>query len=127
MQRDDDFAVRRRKIAGLTDEQLERRFWQLTERVVDPLVDLARGYTSPSIERSVLMRMGFSGPQAKAIVDKCVERRLLGKGAGHVVYRLAKHRGMDVAEAGRAMAEGGHWDEVALLFRKARVPGGGRR
>ncbi len=127
MQRDDDFAVRRRKIAGLTDEQLERRFWQLTERVVDPLVDLARGYTSPSIERSVLMRMGFSGPQAKAIVDKCAEQRLLGKGAGHVVYRLAKHREMDVAEAGQAMAEGRHWDKVAALFRKAGIPGGGRR
>lgn len=127
MQRKDDFAARRQKIAGLTDEQLEKRFWQLTERVVDPLLDLARGYTSPSIERSILMRMGFSGPQAKAIVDKCVEQRLLGKGVGHVVYRLAKHREMDVVEAGRALADGHHWDEVAELFRKVSVPGGERR
>ncbi|MHB8927236.1 MAG: ornithine aminomutase subunit alpha [Bacillota bacterium] len=116
MQRKDDFAARRRKIAGLSDEKLERRFWDLTARVVDPLIDLARGYTSPSIERSVLMRMGFSGPEAKAIVDQCLERRLLGKGAGHVVWKLAQSRGMDIGETGKALAEGRYWDEAVRLF-----------
>ncbi len=116
MQRKDDFAARRRKIAGLSDEELERRFWDLTARVVDPLIDLARGYTSPSIERSVLMRMGFPGPEAKAIVDQCLERRLLGKGAGHVVWKLAQSRGMDIGETGKALAEGRYWDEAVRLF-----------
>ncbi len=119
MQREDDFAVRRKKIAGLTDEELERRFWDLTARVVDPLVELARGYTSPSIERSVLLRMGFSGPEARAIVDKCLEHRLLGKGAGHVVFRVAKARGMDYREVGRALGEGRYWDEAVKMFATA--------
>ena len=44
---------------GLTDEELEARFWELAQEVVDPLVELARTHTSPSIERSVLMRMGI--------------------------------------------------------------------
>lgn len=116
MEREDDFAIRRRKLAGLSDAELEKRFWDLTGRVVDPLIELAKAYTSPSIERSVLLRMGFSSLEAKAIVDKCLEHRLLGKGAGHVVYRLAREREVEVREAGRELAEGRGWADVRRLF-----------
>ena len=117
MQRPDDFQERRQKVAHLSDEELIGRFWELTEKVVDPLVRLARGHTSPSIERSVLLRMGFSSLDAKAIVDKAVEHGLLGKGVGHVILRVAQASGRDYREAGRELAEGKHWDEAVGYFR----------
>ena len=40
MIREDDFQERRKHIANLTDEELYERFWQLTEQVVDPLLEL---------------------------------------------------------------------------------------
>ncbi|MFZ5925024.1 MAG: ornithine aminomutase subunit alpha [Bacillota bacterium] len=118
--RPDDFETRRRHLAGMSNEELARYFWALADKVVEPLVDLARTHTSPSIERSVLLRMGFSSLEAKAIVDKCVERGLLGKGAGHVVWKLARSRGMSVREAGIALSEGKMWDDAARLFSQAR-------
>jgi D-ornithine 4,5-aminomutase subunit alpha len=117
MKRADDFQTRRQHLAGLTDEQLEQRFWDLAEKMVQPLVELASKQTSPSIERSVILRMGFNSLEAKAIVDGVMDRGLLGKGAGHVVLKLAQAKGMDVREAGRALAEGKHWDEAAQLFK----------
>ncbi|MEW6227602.1 MAG: ornithine aminomutase subunit alpha [Bacillota bacterium] len=118
--RPDDFEIRRQHLAGMSDEELARYFWELADKVVEPLVDLARTHTSPSIERSVLLRMGFSSLEAKAIVDKCVECGLLGKGAGHVVWELARSRGMSVREAGIALSEGKMWDVAARLFSQAR-------
>jgi D-ornithine 4,5-aminomutase subunit alpha len=115
--RPDDFEVRRRHLEGLTDEQLKQRFWQLTEEIVSPLVDLARTHTSPSVERSVLLRMGFSSLEAKEIVERVLDHGLLGKGAGNVVARVAAARDMDVREAGLAMMEGQHWDEAVRIFR----------
>ena len=47
---------------------------QLTGQLVDPLLELAKENTSPAIERSVLLRMGFSSLEAK--VDR---RRVHGK------------------------------------------------
>jgi D-ornithine 4,5-aminomutase subunit alpha len=123
MKRPDDFEQRRAKIAALSDEELYDRFWDLTARVVDPLLELGKKYTSPSIERSVLLRMGISSLDAKAIVEKCIDRGLLGKGAGHVVYKYAKARSVPVKEAGVLLAgdkgeSGGHWDRAAALFGK---------
>ena len=54
MRRDDDFAVRRQHIANLTDEELYAKFWELTDKVVDPLLELGKKNTTPSVERSVL-------------------------------------------------------------------------
>ena len=51
MERKDDFAGRRKHLAGLSDEELCRRFWELTALVVDPLLELGRKNTTPSIER----------------------------------------------------------------------------
>ena len=48
MKRADDFEVRRQHIANLTDEELYQRFWELTDKVVDPLLELGKKNTTPS-------------------------------------------------------------------------------
>ena len=116
MRREDDYQVRRAHLADLTDEQLYDKFWSLIGEIVDPLLELGKEHTSASVERSVLLRMGFSSLEAKAIVDGCVERSLLGHGAGHVVYKLAKAKGLSVREAGIELAAGKLWDDAVALF-----------
>ena len=110
--REDDFADRRRHLADLSDEQLAARFWELTTEIARPLVELARGHTSPSVERSVLLRMGFSSIEAKGLVERVAERGLLGKGAGHVVLAAAKAAGLDARFAGLELLKGRLWDSV---------------
>ncbi len=117
MKRTDDFEERRKKIAGLSDEELYNHFWSLTAQVVDPLLELGRKNTSPSIERSVLLRMGISSLDAKPIVEGCIDRGLIGKGAGHVVYKLARAKNISIREAGEMLARGEAWDEAVALFK----------
>lgn len=117
MKREDDFQERRKKIANLSNEELYQRFWELTEKVVDPFLELGRKNTTPSIERSVLLRMGISSLETKPIVDGCMDRGLMGKGAGHVVYRLAKEKELSIKEAGTMLASGEGWDEVSAVFK----------
>jgi D-ornithine 4,5-aminomutase subunit alpha len=107
-----DFARRRRRLRGISDAELEARFWELADEIVAPLLELARTHTSPSIERSVLLRGGLSSIEAGAVVQGAVERGLLGLGAGGLVMRLAAARGVPFVEAGRALAAGEGWDEV---------------
>lgn len=115
--RADDFNERRAHLAKLSDQELYERFWSLASDIVDPLLELGRKNTSPAIERSVLLRMGFSSIEAKAIVDGVIDRGLMGKGAGHVVYKLAKAKNISVREAGVALADGKMWQEAANLFK----------
>lgn len=115
-ERKDDFEKRRKKLAELSDEEIYDKFWDMAEQIVDPLVDLAEEYTSPAIERSVLLRMGFDSLEAKSIVNKINEKELLGKGAGHVVYKLAAEKDMEIREAGIAISEGKYDDELKNLF-----------
>lgn len=117
MKRDDDYAARRKHLENLSDEELKARFWELAEKVVDPLLDLAKTHTSPSVERSVLLRMGFSSLEAKPLVDQAIDHGLIGKGVGHVVYRVAKEKGMDVRTAGLELMDGKHWDEAVQIFK----------
>jgi D-ornithine 4,5-aminomutase subunit alpha len=112
MQRKDDFEIRRKHLAHLTEDQLEKRFWELTGKIIDPLIEMARSHTSPSIERSVLLRMGFDSLTAKTIVDRCLERGLLGKGAGHVVLKYAIFKNISAKEAGERLARDEGWDEI---------------
>ena len=118
MQRHDDFSERRKKFASMSDEDLYKYFWELTGKVVEPLLELGRMNTSPSIERSVLLRMGFSSPDTKVIVSGCIDRGLMGKGAGHVVYKLARVKNISVKEAGAMLVNGEGWDEAAALFKR---------
>ena len=116
MKREDDFEVRRTHLKDLTDEQLYDRFWALCEQLVDPLLDMGREYTSPAIERSVLLRMGFSSLEVKAIVNGCMERNMLQHGAGNVVYKLSRAETLPLREAGVKLANGELWDKAASLF-----------
>ena len=121
MHREDDYLKRRKHLAALSDEELNHRFWDLTEKIVTPLVELARTHTSPSIERSVLLRMGFSSLETLELVTRCEEYGLLGKGAGHIVWKLAKNRGVEIREAGLSLIGDKYeqtWDEVKRLFER---------
>lgn len=120
MKREDNYSQMREKVKDLTDEQLYDKFWSLLDEVTQPLVKLGYEYTSPAVERSVLLRMGFSSLEAKAIVDGCISRSLLGHGAGNVVYKLAMSRGVDVREAGLLLVEGKSWEEAEELFKGGR-------
>lgn len=121
MQRQSDFETRRAHLSTLTDEELKERFWQLAREIVKPLYDLAYTHTSPSIERSVLLRMGFSSLEAAAIVSTAQKMGLLGKGAGHLVLKYAGITGKPYLEAGRELAEGRGWDEVSAAFKGGSV------
>jgi D-ornithine 4,5-aminomutase subunit alpha len=111
------FEQRRKELSTCTDEELNRIFWELAERIVNPLVDLAYENTSPSIERSVLLRMGFDSLVAKSFVEKCFERGLLGRGAGHVIVKVAEYLKEDYLRIGREMAEGNHWGIADMVFK----------
>lgn len=116
MQRKDDYKKRGKHLTKLSDEQLNRRFWQLADKIVDPLIDLAKTHTSPSIERSVLLRMGFDSLDAKTIVSKCVEKGFLGKGAGNIVLRLSKSKNVSIEQAGQLLKDDKTWAEISGLF-----------
>lgn len=118
MKRQDDFEQRRKHIADLSDQELYDRFWQLTAQVVDPLLELGRKNTTPSVERAVLLRMGISSLDTQQIVKGCMDRGLMGHGAGHVVYRISKEKGISIKDAGAMLAKGEGWDEAVSLFKK---------
>jgi D-ornithine 4,5-aminomutase subunit alpha len=114
LERADDFEIRRQRLRAMSDEELHRHFWTLVERIVAPLIEEARTHTTPSIERSVLLRMGFSSLEAKALVGRFGERGLLGHGAGRLVLELAKRKGISVREAGGALLAGRYWEEIGV-------------
>ena len=116
MKREDDYSKRREHLAALSDEELKARFWSLTEGLVDPLLQLGKENTSPAIERSVLLRMGFSSLEAKTTVDGCMARGILGHDAGNVVYRYATTQGLEIRAAGLVLQQPDKMDEAAKLF-----------
>ncbi len=116
---DATFEERRRHLAHLSDEELYTRFWELTEKVVEPLLQAGREYTTPAIERSILLRMGFSSLEAQSIVRGVIDHGLMGRGAGHVVWKVSEELGLTIRESGLALAKGKHWDEAARLFDEA--------
>lgn len=120
MAREDTFREAREHLQGLSDEALEARFWELAQECVDPLVDLARTHTSPSIERSVLMRMGIDSRACMAVVTECETRGYLGHGAGHVVYLCMQAWGCDAPVAAARLAAGEGWEIPAKKFGGAR-------
>ena len=107
-----DFESRGGHLRAMTDDQLHRHFWSLVAQITAPLIEEAHSHTSPSIERSVLLRMGFSSIEAKALVLGFAERDLLPHGAGHLILELAKHRGISVRQAGQLLLEGRDWEAL---------------
>ncbi len=115
-ERNDDYTNRRQHLKNMTDKELKEYFYKLSDKIVDPLVDLGHKYTSKSIERSVLLRMGFSSLEAKAIVDLLNEHNLLRKGAGHCVYRVSKDKNLSIRDAGISISEGEHIEYLMEVF-----------
>lgn len=99
------FEKRREELKKMSDAELKALFWDLCDQTVAPIVDLAKTHTSPSIERSVLLRMGIDSISSHGVVDRIHEAGLLGKGAGHVVLKLAQKKGIDVRAAAAAILE----------------------
>ncbi|GKX29336.1 ornithine aminomutase [Vallitalea longa] len=120
----DDYESRRKHLENLSEEELEERFWELAEKIVDPMIEMAKNNTSPSIERSVLLRMGFSSIESKAIVSTLMEKKkhLVGKGAGHLVYRTARDKDISIREAGLRLAN----NDEELWAHLEQVFGGGK-
>ena len=113
-ERPDDFDWRRARLRALSDEELHAYFWSLADKLVAPLIAEARTHTSPSIERSVLLRMGFSSVEAKALVGRMGERGLLAHGAGRQLLELAKAKKISVRAAGIALLAGEYWEKLPL-------------
>lgn len=118
MKRADDYKERREHLKDLTEEELYNRFWELTEQIVKPMVDLAYTHTSPSVERSVILRMGFSSLQAQPLVDYGTKWKLLGHGMGNVILTYARLRNIPYLEAGEELAQGKGWDMVVDYFNR---------
>ncbi|SHH13733.1 ornithine aminomutase subunit alpha [Tepidibacter thalassicus] len=118
MKRADDFNERRKHLANLSDKELYNRFWELAEKIVEPMLEIAKTHTTPSIERSILLRMGFSSLEAKPLVEGAIDRGLISKGVGHIVYRISKDKNIPIRQAGLEMIEGKHWDYAVEVFKR---------
>lgn len=116
IERIDDFSTRREHLKKMSDAELKEYFLKLSEQIVDPLFTLAYENTSKSIERSVLLRMGFSSIEAKTIVDSLDENNLLSKGAGHSIYLLSIFHKISIREAGKLIQTGEGLEYVKEYF-----------
>ena len=114
VERADDFEARRAHLQHLSDQELHDYFWRLVDQLVTPLIEEARTHTTPSIERSVLLRMGFSSLESRELVQQMQMRGLLVHGAGRLVLELSRRKGIAVREAGGALLEGRFWEELPL-------------
>lgn len=117
LRREDDFQKRREHLKNLTDEELKERFWKLAEQAINPMLEIAKNHTTPSIERSVLLRMGFSSIEAKPLVEETINRGLIKYGAGHVVYAISKVKNISIRESGLELLQGKYWDDAQEYFK----------
>lgn len=115
--KDDTFKQDRKHLENLSDQEIHDRFWELTQKIIDPLLELGRTNTTPSVERSVVLRLGFSSIEAKALVEKVMDYELMPKGAGHVIYVASKENNVSIKEAGLGLIEGKYWDSVIEYFK----------
>ena len=116
MKRKDDFENRRKHLKNLSDDELYDRFWRLTEKIVTPLIDLAKENTTPAIERSVVLRMGFSSIEADKLIKEALKWNLLSKGVGHSILVYSELKNLDYLKAGEELAKGIGWKEVRIYF-----------
>jgi len=116
-ERIDDFKTRREHLKDMNDIELKSYFLKLSEEMMDPLLKMAYTNTSKSIERSVLLRMGFSSIDTKIIVNNLNEYNLLPKGAGHCVYVLSKRYNISILEAGILIKDGKQIKDLLEYFK----------
>lgn len=118
MIREDDYLKRREHLKNMNEEELINYFWKLTEKIVDPLIELSKTHTSPSIERSVLLRMGFSSIESKNIVKYMIENNLLSHGAGKIVLIYSELKKKNYLEVGKDLSKGVGWEEIIDYYRR---------
>lgn len=99
------FEKRRAELHKMSDDQLKKLFWNLCDKAVEPMVEMAKTHTSPSIERAVLLRMGIDSISTKGVVSRVNEAGLLGHGAGQVVLKVAKKCQTDVRGAAKRIID----------------------
>ena len=116
IERDDDYQKRRGNLKNLSDAELKVKFWELADQIVKPLVGLAEKNTTPSIERSILLRMGFSSIEVAQVVDKVIDLGLMPKGAGHVVYAISTEKNIPIRQAGMELVDGKHIEFLKERF-----------
>jgi D-ornithine 4,5-aminomutase subunit alpha len=116
-ERQDDYLKRREHLSHLSDEELKDYFYKLTDKIVDPLLELSFKNTTKSIERSVLLRMGLSSIEAKAVVDKLNEFNLLRKGAGHCLYKIMINMKLDCHQAASYITESNGINYLLEVFK----------
>lgn len=115
--KEDTFLNDRKHLENLSDQEIHELFWKLTQEIIDPLLELGYKNTTPSVERSVLLRLGFSSIEAKALVEKIMDAQLMSKGAGHIVYIASKENNVSIKEAGLSLLEDKYWDSVINYFK----------
>ncbi len=99
------FEKRRAELQNMSDDQLKARFWELCGKAVEPMVELGKTHTSPSIERAVLLRMGIDSISTKGVVTRVHEAGLLGHGAGQVILKVAEKCKTDVHGAAKKIID----------------------
>ncbi len=112
----DDYEKRSQHLKKMSDEELKKYFFELTDQLLEPILTMAYEYTTPAIERSVLMRMGFSSQEAKSITEKLNDHELLKYGAGHLVYRYSKETDQPIRKAGLELISGKGIDLMKEVF-----------
>jgi D-ornithine 4,5-aminomutase subunit beta len=95
--------TRLRELSKLPLAELRDRFFTLATDVVTPLRRLAASHTTPSIERSVLLRMGFDSLEAETLVTHAADKGWLADGVAGVLRRYACERGVDMYRAYRML------------------------
>lgn len=110
----DDYTERNTHLKGMSDEKLYSYFWELVDKIIEPIIDEAKTHTTPSLERSILLRMGFSSMENKVIVNKMLDRGLLGHGAGKIILQLAQVKNISVREAGMGLMQDDLWEDVKI-------------
>jgi D-ornithine 4,5-aminomutase subunit alpha len=103
------FSERRERLMSLNDEELYQKFWMLADQLTKPLAKFASVHTTPSVERSVLLRMGFNSLQAGAFVERCLSEGVIGQGAGGVLLRYASQHKVTLFQAFDMLMELKSW------------------
>lgn len=114
----DNYQDRRNELSQLNDQELHNLFWELTNDIVQPIVSLSAKSTSPSIERSVLLRMGFNSIISARIVENSIKHNLIGKGCGNLVLKYAGNKNLSYMEAGKDLSQDRGWDNLKSEFNK---------
>ncbi|HEX3786926.1 MAG TPA: D-ornithine 4,5-aminomutase subunit OraE [Pseudonocardiaceae bacterium] len=96
-------ATRLAELAEWPLDRLRERFWELANHTVAPLAAYAASHTTPSVERSVLLRMGFDSVEAADLVGWLTERGRLGDGVAAVLGEHITQHGGSPREAYTAL------------------------